>query len=328
MGISPYVAGLRGAVGSRLLMLPSVSVLPRDSAGRVLLVRHADSGTWGTIGGFVEPDESPREAAVREAREEASVGVELVRLLAALGGPEFRVCYPNGDEAGYVPAVFEAQIVSGEPAPDGVETTEVAWVPLPELNEVDLSAIARAQLSDLGWIDSSAQYRGFAQDCAECGFVYDENEAGGAAGAILDGAHAMARLLEEPADDARTRPEPRTWSALEYGCHLRDVLLVQRERVLLARRSVEPPRPAPMGRDERAEHDGYASQSPEDVARQLQDAAQLLANVLDYLDERSWTRTLVYSFPTPQERSLRWVAVHTVHEVRHHLQDVRRGLNS
>ncbi|HEY1635364.1 MAG TPA: NUDIX domain-containing protein, partial [Acidimicrobiales bacterium] len=87
MGISPYVAALRGAVGSRLLMLPSVSVLPRDPAGRVLLVRHADSEKWDTIGGFVEPDETPQEAAMREAREEASVEVELVRLLAALGGP-------------------------------------------------------------------------------------------------------------------------------------------------------------------------------------------------------------------------------------------------
>jgi ADP-ribose pyrophosphatase YjhB (NUDIX family) len=290
-------------------------------------VRHADSGDWGTIGGFVEPDESPQDAAVREAREEASVEVELVRLLAALGGPEFRVRYPNGDEAGYVAAVFEAQVISGEPAPDGLETTEVAWVSLPELNEVNLSSIARAQLSALGWIDSSPRHQGSTQYCAECGFVYDENEAAGAAAAVSDGARAMARLLVEAGDDARTRPDPSTWSALEYGCHVRDVLLVQRERILLARRSVEPPRPAPMGRDERVEHDGYAGQSPEDVARQLQDAAQLLANVLDRQDERSWTRTVIYTFPTSQERSLRWVAVHTVHEVRHHVLDVRRVLS-
>lgn len=291
-------------------------------------MRHVDSEKWDTIGGFVEPDETPQEAAMREAREEASVEVELVRLLAALGGPEFRVRYPNGDEAGYVAAVFEAQVISGKPAPEGVKTTEVAWVSLSELSDVDLSAIARAQLSALGWIDSAPQHLGFSQDCAECGFVYDENDAGGAAGAISDGARAMARLLVEAGDDAGTRPEPRTWSALEYGCHLRDVLLVQRERVLLARRSVESPRPAPMGRDERVEDDGYANQSPEDVARQLQDAARLLANVLERLDERTWTRTIIYSFPTLKERSLRWVAVHTVHEVRHHLLDVRRGFSS
>src|SRR5438445_802990 len=33
-----------------------------------------------------------------------------------------------------------------------------------------------------------------------------------------------------------------------------------------------------------------------------------------------------YDPPKPLERSLRWVAVHTVHEVRHHLLDVRRQL--
>ena len=113
---------------------------------------------------------------------------------------------------------------------------------------------------------------GFTEDCAECGFVYDENEGGGAASAVLDGARAVASMLVEAGDDARTRPAPGTWSSLEYSCHLRDVLLVQRERVLLARRSVEPPRPPPMGRDERVQHDGYARQSPDDVARQLRDA--------------------------------------------------------
>ena len=54
---------------------------------------------------------------------------------------------------------------------------------------------------------------------------------------------------------------------LEYGCHLKDVLLVQRERVLTARR-VDRPSFHPIGRDERAEHDGYADQDPADVARQ------------------------------------------------------------
>ena len=182
-------------------------------------------------------------------------------------------------------------------------------------------------VSEEGSVDDEMRLR-LTQDCPECGFVYHENEAGSAAGAILDGAGAIASRLVKAGDGARTRPEPETWSALEYGCHVRDVLLVQRERVLLARRAVEPPRPPPMGREERAEHDDYAGQRPDDVARQLQDAAQLLANVLDCLDQPSWTRTLIYNFPAPQERSLRWVAVHTVHEVRHHLLDVRRGLSS
>jgi hypothetical protein len=39
-----------------------------------------------------------------------------------------------------------------------------------------------------------------------------------------------------------------------------------------------------------------------------------------------WERTVAYNYPAPAARSLRWVAVHTVHEMRHHLLDVRRQL--
>jgi 8-oxo-dGTP pyrophosphatase MutT (NUDIX family) len=44
------------------------------------LVRHAEHGDgWGTVGGAVEPGESPAAAAVREAREELGVDIRLVR---------------------------------------------------------------------------------------------------------------------------------------------------------------------------------------------------------------------------------------------------------
>jgi hypothetical protein len=161
--------------------------------------------------------------------------------------------------------------------------------------------------------------------CDECGFAYDEAKAQQAAGAIRAGAGAIAGLLVGTGGPVAKRADPAVWSPLEYACHLRDVLLVQRERVLLARRS-ERPVPEPMGRDERVDHDGYAEQDPAAVARQLTDAARLFANVLDRLDGRSWDRKLVYNYPSPQERTLRWVAVHTVHEVTHHLADVRRQI--
>jgi hypothetical protein len=81
-----------------------------------------------------------------------------------------------------------------------------------------------------------------------------------------------------------------------------------------------------MGRDERVEHDGYAQQQPQDVARQLADAAQLFGNVLAQLGEGDWDRAVVYHYPQTHERTLRWVAIHTLHEVRHHLLDIRRQL--
>ena len=54
-----------------------------------------------------------------------------------------------------------------------------------------------------------------------------------------------------------------------------------------------------MGRDERVDHDGYAEQEPDDVARQLTVAAQLFANVLGRLQPTShrqlWTSAASYA---------------------------------
>jgi DinB superfamily len=122
------------------------------------------------------------------------------------------------------------------------------------------------------------------------------------------------------------RRSSRQWSPLEYGCHVRDVLLVQRERVLLARRETRPAL-TPMGRDERVEHDGYSEQIPAEVARQLQDSARMFANVLARLGDADWDRTLIYNYPEIHERTLGWVAVHTLHEVRHHQMDIEGQLD-
>jgi DinB superfamily len=161
--------------------------------------------------------------------------------------------------------------------------------------------------------------------CEGCGFEYDLGEAPMAGAAIVQGSEELISLLTDSAAHLTTRREPQTWSPLEYGCHVRDILLVQRERVLAAR-SMDRPSFNPMGRDDRVHYDGYAEQNVIDVARQLGDAALLFANVLSRLGSQDWDRRVMYNYPEPRERSLRWVAVHTVHDLYHHTLDVRRQL--
>lgn len=158
--------------------------------------------------------------------------------------------------------------------------------------------------------------------CAECGFSYEAQL--DVPTEITAGVLELATALTT-ASDVSSRRSPNVWSPLEYACHVRDMLLVQRERVLLARRT-ETPDCTPMGRDERVEHDGYADQSPADVARQLSDAALLFTNVLHRLPAQAWTRTVLYHYPEPEERTLHWLATHTLHEVQHHLLDIQRQL--
>lgn len=154
--------------------------------------------------------------------------------------------------------------------------------------------------------------------CAECGFDWRLDEADRAAASIRAGVTEMAVTLND-CPDARRRRIPAQWSPLEYGCHVRDVLLVQRERIRLARRS-DTPALVTMGRDERAEHDGYADQDLAEVAWEPVMAVRLPANVLDRLgDDRN--KSVLYNYPDRTERDRRWVALHTVHEVRHHQLD-------
>lgn len=128
-------------------MLPTVAVLPRDEHGRILLVRQIDNGRWGTIGGSIEPDEDPEDAARREALEEAGIAVTLVRLLTVTGGPNFRITYPNGDVVGCVSVVYEATIDEGTPRPDHDETSEVAWFDPTQLEGADLNEFNRHLLA-------------------------------------------------------------------------------------------------------------------------------------------------------------------------------------
>jgi hypothetical protein len=176
--------------------------------------------------------------------------------------------------------------------------------------------------------------------CPECGFesmdldreklasdspfpwLYDESAWRGAGQQVVDVCSEAAALLRSRGEDVRTRVDPTRWSTLEYACHIRDVLLIQRERVLKALRG-HGDEPLPMGRDERVIHDGYNTQNLDDVAVQLQQSAILFVGVLDRLSDSDWSTTMTYGLSDSAMRSIRWVAVHTAHEAHHHLADMR-----
>jgi 8-oxo-dGTP pyrophosphatase MutT (NUDIX family) len=155
MAISEYLRRLRERIGHELVLLPAVCVLVWDDDGRLLLMREAQTGLWQTVGGMVDPDESPWDAAAREAREETGLTVRIDRLRSALGGPGYRVNYPNGDVCSYVSIVFDVGVVSGELSGDD-EVAELRWFDRDEIGALDLDPLNRHLLRDVGVLTGPA----------------------------------------------------------------------------------------------------------------------------------------------------------------------------
>jgi len=153
MPVAPHIARLRTKIGHDLLLLPTVAILPVDDAGRVLLVRQTDFGTFGTIGGAIDEDESPAAAALRETREETGLEVELTGLVDAIGGPQFRITYPNGDQVSCVSMVYTARIVGTDViTPDGDEVDAAQWFARDELVAPTVGGFALETFRAIGWI--------------------------------------------------------------------------------------------------------------------------------------------------------------------------------
>lgn len=129
-----YIARLRAHIGHALVFVPTVTVIARDRAGRLLLVHDRDAGQWTLPGGIMEPDETPADAALRELWEETGARVELTALVAVVGGPDCRGHYRNGDRIGWVSSVFAARLAEGCTfRVDGAEVTDARLWPAADL---------------------------------------------------------------------------------------------------------------------------------------------------------------------------------------------------
>jgi len=96
--------------------------------GEVLLVRrrmNPRQGTWTIPAGFVDFDEDPAEAAVRECREETGLDVEITGLLDAVAGRE----HERGAD---IVIVYCARLMGGRLRADD-DVDRVAFFPLDEL---------------------------------------------------------------------------------------------------------------------------------------------------------------------------------------------------
>lgn len=121
----------------------------------------------------------------------------------------------------------------------------------------------------------------------------------------------------------RVRPEPDTWSALEYACHVRDLLPVMEERI---GRMLTDEDPALGWWDHEAAvlERAYAQQVPVLVQEDMTANARRFAARLDEVEGGGWDRG---ASRRPGERfTVRGIARFVLHEVIHHREDASQSL--
>jgi ADP-ribose pyrophosphatase YjhB (NUDIX family) len=101
-----------------------------DPEGRVFLVRRVDDGKWCLPCGWVEPNESPEEAAVRETREET--GLE-VRIRTLVGVSTRKADQEYGPHSA-IGVTYLCDLVGGSPRPS-FEIRESGYARIEDVTE-------------------------------------------------------------------------------------------------------------------------------------------------------------------------------------------------
>lgn len=161
--------------------------------------------------------------------------------------------------------------------------------------------------------------------CEGCGFEWDSVSAPQITQRITAAASSFASLIESAGSRAGARPSPERWSALEYGAHLRDVLISIRERIIAAS-VVDEPTGSAIHRDERVALGFYRLDTPSEVARELTVVARLFVRTLESLPAGYEGRRFIYSPVTPARVTILWAGAQALHECEHHLGDAEENL--
>jgi hypothetical protein len=156
--------------------------------------------------------------------------------------------------------------------------------------------------------------------CPECGLDTRSFPREAVAGMTRVNADAWQDVLagNGPGDGGR-RSSPGVWSALEYGCHVRDVLRLYDERLVLML-TVDEPHYANWDQDATAVAERYGEQDPARVASELGDAAQAIAARFEGVSGDQWQRTGVRS--DGARFTVESFARYFIHDPVHHLYDV------
>ncbi len=154
-----------------------------------------------------------------------------------------------------------------------------------------------------------------AQGCPECGWTPPPPAE--IAPRVRATVPRWRAVLRRP--DVAERTRPGRWSALEYGCHVRDVCRVFGDR-LTQLLDTDDPTFADWDQDAAARDGRYFAEDPAQVADAYAEAADRTAGLFAAVRDEEWPRRGTRSNGSPF--TVATLGVYFLHDLEHHLVDV------
>jgi hypothetical protein len=158
------------------------------------------------------------------------------------------------------------------------------------------------------------------KECPECGFDASVVDALDVPEMTRRNVAAWPAVLER--HDVAVRPDDHTWSALEYGAHVRDVFRTMAGRFDLML-TQDDPEFADWDQDATAVAERYNEQDPAVVSEQLVEAGLAVAEIISDVPDGAWNRTGKRG--DGARFTVSSLARYFIHDPVHHLYDVSKA---
>lgn len=122
-------------------LVPSVTAVARDDAGRLLMVHREDGDHWTLPGGAMRVGETVAETAMREVAEQTGLRVEITGLVGIYSSPGHVTAFDDGE-------VRQELVVCLHARPSGGERRSAEWFEVGQLDELAIHPFMRTRIND------------------------------------------------------------------------------------------------------------------------------------------------------------------------------------
>ncbi|MFJ4380092.1 NUDIX domain-containing protein [Streptomyces albidoflavus] len=127
-------------------VVPSVTAVVQDDAGRLLVIHKTDNDLWALPGGGHDIGERVADTVVREVEEETGIRVQVEGLVGLYTDPDHVLEYDDGEVRQQFSICFRARPVGGRLRTSS-ESKEVRWVDASDLPALTIHPSMRLRIA-------------------------------------------------------------------------------------------------------------------------------------------------------------------------------------